>query len=252
MPDSVTTQLERHFELLTRHQAQKRLIARWANDPALTGRTPTAILDLCEQCTVDQNPVVAALLAQHQAGDPDASTVLLTAMRPMIKRVITLRHHTALNRDLLDNYWSAASHLIGSIDPSVQPVQRDGQPTPFLSYLGDRVYTHLRKLDPAGRRFEDRKREGKLIFPVDTNPNDHEYVHPSNRTSSSSVEDAAIARVELGRVRDAVDNGAIAADRWQRLIEHRLGIASVARTANDRVAIHRTACQLANIVGHAA
>ncbi|MFN3256220.1 MAG: hypothetical protein ACE37B_11025 [Ilumatobacter sp.] len=252
MHDSVTTQLERHFELLTRHQAQKRLLARWGNDPTLAGRTPTAILDLCEQCTIDQNPVVAALLTRHQAGDPDAGTVLLTAMRPMIKRVITLRHHTALNRDMLDNYWSAASHLIGSVDPAVRPVRRDGEPTPFLSYLGDRVYTHLRKLDPAGRRFEDRKREDKLIVPVDTSQHDHDYVHPSNRTSASSVEDAAIARVELDRVRDAVDNGAIAADRWQRLIEHRLGVAPAARTAKDRVAIHRTACQLAGIVGHAA
>ena len=250
MPDSITTQLERHFERLTRPHAQRRLLARWANDCDLAGRTPTDIIDLCEQATIDQNPVVAALLTRHQAGDPDAGIVLLTAMQPMVKSIIALRHSGGLSRHVLDNYWSAVAHLIGTIDPTNPPHDRDGQPTLFVSYLGNLVYSHLRKLDPASRRFQDRKREGRLLVTVDLNPNGH--IHPHHRTEPSAVEDAAIARIELARLLEAVDHGDVTADRWQQLVEHRLGIAPTPRTASDRVAIHRTANRLAGIIGHAA
>lgn len=253
MPDSVTHQLERHFDRLGRHHPQRRLLARWANDPHLAGRTATDIIDLCRERSLDQNPVVAALLTRHQDGDADAGTVLLTAMQPMVKRVIALRHRVPLNTGLLDNYWAAASHLIGSTSPTVEPVDRHGRPTPFISYLGDRLHHHLRRLDPEMRRHHDRVHTGRIsILPAGFRSDDRAAIHPDSHTSATAVEDAAIARIELTRVRTAVEQGQITAERWQRLVEHRLGDTATVRSSGERVAVHRTGIRLADLIGHAA
>ena len=252
MPSPLTRQLEQQYQHINRHHARERILERWADDPHLAGRTPAALIDLLERQTLEQNPVIATLLRRHQTGDPDAATILLTAMRPMLKCVVVHRHGAGMTDELMDNYWSAASHLIGAIDPTIRPIGRNGRPALFLSYLGDRLVAHLRQLDPEARRWHDRRKQGRLPIPVDLTPRPGSPLETSSRQTVRSVEDTVLARLELEHVAAAVGDGQIAADRWQQLLQHRLGVSPTPRPARERVAVHRTAHRLAEIVGHAA
>lgn len=251
MPSHLSVQLEQQIEHLNRHHPRQRLLRRWATDPDLAGRTPSAIIELCGQSTIEQNPVVAALLRHHQAGDPDAGLVLLTALRPMLKAVVAYRHQR-ITDDIIDNYWSAASHLIGATDPDHAPVDRNGRTTPFITYLGNRLHQHVRYLDPAARRWRNRLRRGTVTRPLDVTRRSSELLDHDARQTATSVEDIVLARIELGQVAAAVNSGEITADRWRRLVEHRLGARPDHASGAERVAIHRTATRLAGLVGHAA
>lgn len=251
VPSHLTRLLDQQFEHLQQHHRRQRLLRRWAHDSALAELTPDDIVELCGQATVDQNPVVAALLRQHQNGDPDAGIVLLTVIRPMLKSVVQYRHGRITDA-LIDNYWAAASHLIGAIDPDQPPVDRDGQPVAFITHVGNRLCQHVRDLDPAARRWSDRRRRGEPVIPLDITRRSSELLDHDSSQIGSTVEDIAIARVELTRVADAVRTGSISADRWHQLVEHRLGVSTSRATGADRVAVHRTATRLAGLVGHAA
>ncbi len=251
VPSHLTRLLDEQFEHLERHHPRHRILDRWADDPALAGRTPHDVVALCAESTLEQNPVVSALLRRHQSGDPDAGTVLLRALRPMLKAVVEFRY-PKITDDLIDNYWSAASHLIGATDPDLEPVERDGTPMPFITHLGNRLHQHTRDLDPAARRWRERCRRGDNAIPLDVTRRSHEIADHDTRQTATTVEDAAIARLELTQVADAVRNGGIAADRWRQLVEHRLGATVAPATGAERVAVHRTATRLAGLIGHAA
>lgn len=251
MRSPITTQLDRQFEHLNRHHARRRLLRRWADDPALAGRTAADIVELCEQPTLDQNPVVAALLQHHHRGDADAATILLTALRPMVITVVTKRYGTNVEDEVIDNHWAAASHLLGHTDPHHTPSDTRGRPVPFLTWVGDHLDSHLRRFDPAHRRWNDRRRKGRDTITVDFERTE-QLINTGEPHHQTSVEDTVIARLELRRVVDAVDRGDVAHERWQQLLEHRLGITPTPLSTKDRVAVHRTAHRLAGLVGHAA
>lgn len=251
MPSHLTHQIDTQFRHLQHRHRRGRLSDRWTNEPALTGRAPTEITALCARATTEQNMVVAALLRQHQAGDPDAGMMLLVALGPMLRAVVRLRHRHVTD-DLIDNYWTAASHLIGTVDPDTTPTTRDGRPAPFLAYLGDRLTENVRKLDPAERRRYDRRNRGARVVWIDAATESNELADHAQRHPDPSLEDIALARLELADVADVVTSGAIAAERWQQLVEHRLGANTTPSTGAARVAVHRTATRLAELVGHAA
>ncbi len=251
LPSHLSTQIDDHLQHLDRHHRRRRLLERWAVEPALRGHTPATILGICGRSSTEQNPVVAALLRLHQSGDPDAGVVLLTALRPMIKAVVRCRNGH-LTDEVIDNYWSAASHLIGSTDPNREPLGRDGFPTPFIRHLGNRLHQHARDLAPSERRWRSLRRRGELPGSLDVPHGSGELVDYVVPRTAGSVEDRVLARLELDDVAAAVDSGAIPAERWQRLVAHRLGARVTYAPVAERVAIHRTATRLAGIVGHAA
>ena len=118
------------------------------------GQTPADILEICGRPSTEQNPVVAALLRLHQTGDPDAGVVLLTVIRPMIKAVVRCRNGH-LTDEVIDNYWSAASHLIGSTTPTGNHRRPRRLPDTFIRHLGNRLHQHARDLAPSERRWRE-------------------------------------------------------------------------------------------------
>jgi hypothetical protein len=252
MPTQITVQLERHYQYCNSPRRQHDLATRWADDPALGGLTPADMIDVCERGTLDQNPIVAALIRRHQHGDPDAGTIVLTAMRPMIKAVAHRRHGPRLTDDLLDSYWGAAGHLIGSVNPEVPPRNPAGHTVVFMTYLGNHLVTNLRQFDPAARRWHDRRQAGRAEVPVRFDQHDTIAGLDQRDRTVASVEHDVLARLELDEIAEVIEQGHISQDRWQQLLEHRLGISTTPTDARTRVAVHRTAHRLSNIIGHAA
>lgn len=224
----------------TRHA---RIRTRWANEPALAGLAIPSILDTCAEATVDQNPIVRALLRLHQHGDSDATTVLMVALRPSVARVAQTFGAHRLRDDAYSTLWAAAGHLLATTDPDVDPRNDAGAPRVLLSHLATRLRASYRLLDTDDRNQNRRYRRGQLPTIVTLDPGIHD-------AAVGNVENQAIARCELRRVADAVNNGVIGHARWRQLVHHRL--TNRPSTPAIRVGAHRAASQLAVLVGHEA
>lgn len=254
MHTAITTRLEADFRRCYSPRRRTRLMTRWADTRALSGLTPTDIIDICEAATFDQNPIVEALIRLHQDGDEDASTVLMTALRPIVIGAIR-RRGSVVSHDVLDNDWAAVAHTLATINPSEPPVDCEGRPLLYLNYLGNRISHSRRKIDPATRRWlARRQRDAAVTQPLieaDLASDDSETRQCS--TSATCVEDHAIARVELDRIARAVATGQLPRSRWEELVDHRIiRERNTVASGRTRVAVHRTANRLALLVDHAA
>lgn len=253
---SFETQLESHLRRCSSPRRQARIHTRWAHIAALNTLSCDDILRLCRSGSVEQNPIVAALLRLHQAGDEDASTLLLGALRPLVALFARRRSGGRLNAQFVDTFWAAAGHMLATVDADHDPVNDDAGPTTLLAYLGQRLSCSHAHLDSGTRRQHRRSQRGdnELVrpgeFPLDFTDADHHVV----ATSADIVEVAALSHLEFERVAIVVRDGLIDAERWNELLEHRLG--SDERCApvstQRRVAVHRTSQRLAELVDHVA
>jgi len=253
MHSSITEQLADDFQFCSSPRRQTRIVARWANTPALAGLDPKTIIDICERATFEQNPIVAALIRKHQDRDADATTVLMTTLRPMVISVASTRSFGRLTDEMLDNYWAAIGYMLATIDPAIDPVDRYGNPQLFITHLAGLITASRRSLDPTERRWRERRERGHIEVPLPDHTKASHHVSGSAglATSATAVEDDAIARLELGRIADVVSTGAIDTDRWNQLVNHRVnndvdGVAS----CRVRVAVYRTSNHLAALVDH--
>lgn len=247
---------------LNRCRAPRRntvITARWSRThPSLTGHSIDDIVECCRRRSTAQNPIVAALIELHQSGDFDASTVLLSVCEPIIygltkHRVIAADQGIGARsrRSGDDNYWAALGHVLATITPD-EPTNGDGEPKVFLAHIGAMVTNSRRCLDASARRkhrfdhgYHD---DSRFVALTDVIMEDeqHRWI-----PAGSCVEDAALNSIELDRIADVVRSGLIATDKWRQLIAHRVDHTRTA-TGRDRVAAHRTARRLAELVGHAA
>lgn len=257
MHTTITTRLEQRFARCDSPRRRQQIVARWADIAALAGRTPGDIIGLCEQRSIEQNPVVAALIALHQSGDDDATTVLMTALRPMLLASAGTRCTGHLNDDELDQDWAAVAHVLATIDPAIEPTDSDGQPMVLIAHLGQQIGLSRRKLDPAARRWMVRRQRNLILGPTipPRDPTTYEFDLQAGSTHNSSVEDGALARIELDRIAAVVSSGQIPRSRWDQLVAHR--VHELHHNDDDtpgrtRVAVHRTATRLAWLVDHAA
>lgn len=256
MHTTITTRLEQRFARCNSPRRRNQILERWTGIAALDGRTPIEIINICGQPDAAQNPVVAALITLHQHGDEDATTILMTALRPMLLASAGTRCASHLDDDTLDSDWAAVAHVLATIDPTVEPTDSDGQPVVFIAHLGHQLGLSRRKLDPAARRWITRRQRNMILGPTipPRDPTTYEFDLQAGATHDSAVEDGALARIELDRIATAVTNGQIPRSRWNQLIAHR--IHELPHHDNTpgctRVAVHRTATRLAYLVDHAA
>jgi len=255
----ILSELDRQLERCCSPVRQTRITRRWARtEPELAQLTIAGILDLAAVATPAQNPPLRSLLRLHQAGDPDAGTVLMAAATPMLKRIAAIRKPQGFSQVTtaeLDNLWGAFAHLIATIDPDVelrQDTSKDERP--MIAYLGPRVGTSHDIIDPDERRHRRRNRQSREIAlqANDSHNNDCSVLFEDHKTN---VADTAIASIELARIVEVFHSGKISDTRWKALIEHRLdrtpppeGSSAVAR----RLQAMRAGQQLSELVGHAA
>lgn len=254
--DIVTRQLHRQLEHCRTPSRHRSILRRWSDSqPTLADMTIDTIIDVCRRETIDQNPMVTALIALHQAGDDDATTVLLSVCRPV---VYGIAHHAHRSTSTEGNhgadptsYWAALGHVLATIDPT-PPVSEGGRPKVFLAHIGAAVFQCRKQLDASERRrhrYNRRRGDNRVVALTD------EIIDEQHERRCAHelhlVEDAALARIELARIADAVRTGAIGAERWRRLVDHRIELRT-APSSTERVAVHRTAAKLSSLVDHAA
>lgn len=267
--DIVTNQLRRRLEHCLTPRRHRTITDRWAANPALAGIGIHDMLTTCRRSTIEQNPIVGALISLHQSGDDDATTVLLSACRPILYGIV---HHARRTADATEseatnsaNYWTALSHVLATMDPS-PPVDADGRPKPFLAQIGVNLFGARKQIDASERR---RHRFNRAENHPTRPRNDDTISQDDNRIVALTddiideqhdrrwaneihdLEQQVLCRLELTRIADAVRSGAVSIHRWQRLVEHRIA-SSGASSGADRIAVHRTSTKLAELVDHAA
>lgn len=255
----IISELHRELERCSSPVRQARTIRRWARtEPELAHHTISGILALASEASPAQNPPLRSLLRLHQAGDPDAGTVLMAAAAPMLKRIAAIRKPQGFSQVTsteLNNLWGAFAHVIATVDPDVElrsDPSKDERP--MIGYLGPKVGTSHDIIDPDERRHRRRNRQSREIAlqPSDLHTDDCSVLFTDRKTN---VADTAIASIELGRIVEVFHSGKISDNRWRALIEHRLdrtppaeGSSAVGR----RLQAMRAGQQLSELVGHAA
>ena len=238
----ITAQLDRRLRTCCGPRRQHRIMSRWAGDPALGGLTIEEILTICATPTADQNQVVMALVRRHQAGDDDATTVVLVALNAIVVHVVRRRIHL----DWLSEAWASVAYLLATIDPD-EPLRRaDGSEPVAMAVMADRIIRLNRHLNRDDARYRERVRDRQLTV-----------AGPGSRVLEGkamvcSVEDRALARHELSRIREVLAGDPVTADRWTELVGHRLDPDSPAAPDPVRRRVSRTATRLATLIGHAA
>lgn len=264
--DDISHQLQRRLARCRAPRRHTAITERWARThPPLAGRTIDDVVDCCRRGTIEQNPIVGALIELHQSGDDDASTVLLSVCRPV---VYGIAHHTERSARPADgrevdresfcsgsgSYWAALGHVLATIDAH-PPIGINGQPKVFLAHIGALVFRDRKRLDASDRRRHryGRRRDddatGRLVSLTEAIVDDeHRRRYPID---VSAVEDAALHSIELHRIAEVLRSGVIAADEWRHMVNHRIGPRTTS-TTRERVAAHRTAQNLSRLVDHAA
>jgi hypothetical protein len=222
--DVVAAHLRTAHTQLTRPSHWQRAQTRWADTcPGLSAFTPD---DFGARFTNPEHPghtsTCVALLRLHQAGDTDATTLLLTAAAPIIGTLATRDYHT----DRFDHLWAATARLLATGDPDTYSAGR-----PFLvTFMG-----RLRRDAQRSRHAEERSRITTSFDAAnDTRPS---HVTPVfGPLQTTSVDDIIIARAELAAVLRHVRNTA-RGDRWHELVEHAIHTQPLPIAV--RVRIHR-------------
>lgn len=253
MSSPVSEQLQRQLARCRSPRRHSAITTRWGQQhAALEGLSIDEIIDCCARCTTEQNPIVGALVALHQAGDTDASTVLMTVCKPVIFKLAHMFHEHGLSCEHIDTMWAALGHALALIDPTDVVIDDDGNPKVFIAIIGSWVADCKRQLSAADRRHH---RDGRHLRMVElsamTAANQN---HPTRMWDDphSNIENTVISRLELAQIADAVRRGDVDADKWQRLLQHRVTDTGASTSPSDRVAIHRTGRRLARLVDHAA
>lgn len=255
----IVSELNRELERCCSPIRHARIVCRWVRtEPELAHLTIREILTLATVPTAEQNPPLRSLLRLHQAGDPDAGTVLMAAATPMLTRIAAIRKPQGFSQVTsteLNNLWGAFAHLIATIDPNVELRQEPSKDErPMIAYLGPRVGTSHDIIDPDERRHRRRNRQSRETS-LQTNDSHADDCSVRFQDHKTNVAETAIASLELARIVEVFHSGQISETRWRALIEHRLdrtpppeGSSAVGR----RLQAMRAGQQLSELVGHAA
>lgn len=255
---AVDDQIEAQVARCRSPRHQRLIMDRWGRlHPAFNGLSIDEIHARCRRGTTAQNPLVGALIELHQAGDADASSVLLSLCKPIVHGLTRISTKAASRRTnpgfyttVSDTYWAGLGHVLATI-PSGTPTDPDGSEQVFLAYIGH-LTSHRRRQHNASERrrlrFETKVHGERVVQLTDAILESHHVMQDVNRTP---VEDSALRMIELNQIADVVRAGLIDADKWRQLLEHRV-TTSPGSTGRDRVAAHRTARRLAELVDHAA
>jgi hypothetical protein len=230
--DPITAKLDRLYSLCRTPRHEQRIQRRWATYPALAGRSLDDIAGtLADPDDPDHNPVLADLLHAHRSGDPDASTVLLIALRPIVRSLVPRNRSLA---NALANAWAAVGARISSTDPD--EVRRHARP--FLGVLHGRIRRDSNRLHHAIPDHQEIEWQ------------DHGRAATSDPAAAPDVvERDAIVRCTLTDIAQRVRRGDINPADWQQLVHHRFNQPGHS-TSRTRADISRTSQRIARLVGH--
>lgn len=237
--DPVTAHLDTLYARCCAPRRERQILDRWAARPALRSRRIDQLVAvLGARGHRDHNPILAALVAGHRDGDDDATTVLLTAIRPLVVALDGRIDRPDRHADL----WAAVAKRLATTTPA--EIDALGPHRPFLAILIGRLRRDAARLH-ADR---DRGRPPATVPLTDTTPRTR-HTAALVSTPEPALDDIALARCELAAVTRHVRRGDIGAAAWRHLIDHRLHGHTHPGTASRNKA-SRTGRRLANLVGH--
>ena len=226
--DPVTTNLADQLQRTLYPGRQQRIAARWHTRPDLAGRPVDHIVAAAGDADhPDHNPTCAALLAAHHTGDPDASIILLAAIRPLVHALDpTDRHH-----DGRSQLWAAAARRLAI----TAPAEIAANPKPFLVIILGRIRRDQRPTGP-----HTAPTYGLTYDPA-----------PAGGAGDDPVANAAVARIYLTRIANHIAAGPAAATRWRHVVAHQRLDGTPTRTIHPQTG-RRAVQQLAHYIGYAA
>jgi hypothetical protein len=231
-PDPIATALDDHYRSCCQPHRHQRTITRWTPYPGLAGRTIPEIRRQISTLAADHNDVLADLIRAHQAGDSDATTVLLAAFIPYVCSDPAIYVHP----DRVADRWAALAHQLAVVDPD-EAHRLDNR---ALS----RVLLGRMRRDAARLRLNpDRcvtSTDG-TVTELDTQP-----------AAQTTVEEQALARIELAAIAAHLQAGTITPARWRRFVRYRIHGIHGHHARSARGSIFYTARQLAELTGHVA
>ena len=240
--DPIAANLDRRYRRCCQPRRHERTRQRWSSYPALAGRSLPDIRHTAAAADRRHNPVLADLLRAHQAGDSDATTVLLCAFIPYVCRDPAI----TVGPDRIADRWAALARLLAITDPA--DIDRVGEHRAFLHVLVGRMRRHATRL-----RYDADRHVSSLGYDpdrhVDPRPDFDDVFERCHHTTPGAVEDHALARLDLQIIADHLRAGTITPIRWRRLVDsHIYGHAN--RSA--RRSVGRTIDRLAALTGHVA
>ena len=131
------------------------------------------------------------LIRQAQAGDGDAALTAIVALLPRLCKVILRRMPTHLWRSSIDDYLTIAYLTIADIAPTESP-----------AFLSDKIVART-------RRRHERQQTDPPFVPL-------AYLERADE-ECPTVEESAIARLELERLSDALHSGDVRSDDWAQV-----------------------------------
>ena len=239
--DPIAASLDRRYRRCCQPRRHERTRQRWSTLPgARRPIHPRHPPHRRPPPTADHNPVLADLLRAHQAGDSDATTVLLCAFIPYVCRDPAI----TVGPDRIADRWAALGRLLAITDPA--DADRPGEHRSFLHVLVGRMRRHATRL----RYGPDRHVAAALPDRTSTVADSHGALDGRHHTIPGAVEDQALARLDLQLIADHLRAGTIKPIRWQRLVDsHIYGAHRPIRTLRRSTAHRR---RLAVLTGHVA
>ena len=209
--DPIAGSLDRRYRRCCQPRRHELTRQRWATYPALAGRPIPDIRRAATTADAANNPVVADLLRAHQAGDTDATTVLLCAFIPYVCRDPAL----TVGPDRIADRWAALGRLLAITDP----VRR--RPTRRAPIVPPRPRrTHAPPRHPAA--LQPRPPRRCLPSRPPEVADSHGALDGRHHTIPGAVENQALARLDLQLIADHLRAGTIKPKRWQRLVNSHL------------------------------
>jgi hypothetical protein len=233
-PDAVAVHLRTAHGQLTRSSRWHRTQTRWATASfSLASLSPEDFRTrFTDPNHLEHTPTCVELLRLHQAGDVDATTLLLTAIAPIVGSLAKRDHRP----HRFDHLWAAVARLLATAEPD--SYINTGRPF-LVTFMG-----RLRRDLQRSRATEDR---GMITTAatISTDAYGARITPAFGPRLVSSIDDIVIARSELAAVADYVRTSN-SCDRWNELVAHAVH-AQPAPTA-ARVRIHRLLRQLVDVL----
>lgn len=240
--DPIAANLDRRYRRCCQPRHHEHIRQRWSSYPALAGRSVPDIRHTAASAERKHNPVLADLLRAHQAGDSDATTVLLCAFIPYVCRDPAI----PVGPDRIADRWAALARLLATTDPA--DADRAGEHRAFLHVLVGRMRRHAARL-----RYDPDRHVSSLGYDPDRCAEPHRDSHDAiahrHHTAPGAVEDQALARLDLQIIADHLRAGTITPIRWRRLVDSQIHGDT---TRSERRSVGRTIDRLAVLTGHVA
>lgn len=220
--DPIADQLAPLYEHSRRPRRQQQIQQRWARFPSLAGRTVDDVaVVLADAEHRDHNRVGADLLRACRQGDIDATTIVLTAVRPLVFGLSRGRPHGDRA-----HVWAAVGKVIATTSPDVVATSIK----PFMLTLIGRV-----RRDAVRYRAFDTNGFVRVGH-TDTHVRDH---LDEINNSTDTTERAALAAIALEQIGAYLVGCGHGPDRWQELLGYTFDPPTAAIGVNARNRVMR-------------